>query len=142
MPEELDAAPLIDVARSRGCIVYLPRIDRRTRTIRFTEADAASRANHLGIEEPQGSRCIGARWLDIVFLPLVGFDERGMRLGMGGGYYDRTFAFRNLRATWRGPRLVGIAYEFQRVPPIERAWHDVMLDAVVTEEGIAYKHIS
>jgi 5-formyltetrahydrofolate cyclo-ligase len=142
MPEELDAAPLIDVARSRGCIVYLPRIDRRTRTIRFTEADAASRANHLGIEEPQGSRCIGARWLDIVFLPLVGFDERGMRLGMGGGYYDRTFAFRNLRAAWRGPRLIGIAYEFQRVPTIERAWHDVMLDAVVTEEGIAYKHIS
>jgi 5-formyltetrahydrofolate cyclo-ligase len=65
-----------------------------------------------------------------------------MRLGMGGGYYDRTFAFLNRRTSWRAPRLIGIAYSFQRVTHIEPAPHDVRLDAVVTEEGLAYKHIS
>jgi 5-formyltetrahydrofolate cyclo-ligase len=65
-----------------------------------------------------------------------------MRLGMGGGYYDRAFAFRHLRKSWRGPQLIGIAYELQRVPVIEPAPHDVKLDAVVTEEGVTRKHIS
>jgi 5-formyltetrahydrofolate cyclo-ligase len=105
-------------------------------------AEGATRANHLGIDEPAGACEIGARWLDLVFLPLVGFDSHGMRLGMGGGYYDRTFAFLNLRTAWRAPRLVGIAYEFQHIDRIEPAPHDVRLDAVVTEDGLSYKHIS
>lgn len=142
MPDELDAGPLIQIARARGCHVYLPRIDRHTLRIHFIEARGATRPNHLGIEEPAGSHRIAARWLDLVFLPLVGFDDRGMRLGMGGGYYDRTFAYLNLRDAWRAPRLVGIAYAFQRIAAIEPAPHDVRLDAVVTDEGLAYKHIS
>jgi 5-formyltetrahydrofolate cyclo-ligase len=142
LPEELDTGPLTGLARARGCLVYLPRIDRRTMRIHFTLAEGATRANHLGIDEPAGARGIGARWLDLVILPLVGFDAHGMRLGMGGGYYDRTFAFLNLRTAWRAPRLVGIAYELQRIDRIEPAPHDVRLDAVVTEVGLAYKHIS
>ncbi len=78
---------------------------------------------------------IGARWLDLVFLPLVGFDARGMRLGMGGGYYDRAFAFRRVRRVWKKPLLIGFAYDLQRVPHLESAPHDVLLDAVVTEKG-------
>jgi 5-formyltetrahydrofolate cyclo-ligase len=142
MPEELDAAPLIELAVARGCEIYLPRIDRHTGCIHFTVRDGATRPNHLGIDEPAGRRTIGARWLDLVFLPLVGFDAHGLRLGMGGGYYDRTFAFLNLRKTWRAPRLIGIAYQLQRIEHIEAQPHDVRLDAVVTEVGLAYKHIS
>ncbi len=142
MPDEIDAGPLIELATARGCIVYLPRIERRSGRIHFIAAKGAMRANHLGIDEPQGMPDIRARWLDLVFLPLVGFDSCGMRLGMGGGYYDRTFAFLNLRAAWRAPRLIGIGYAFQRVTSIEPASHDVRLDAVVTDEGLAYKHIS
>jgi 5-formyltetrahydrofolate cyclo-ligase len=142
LPEELDAAPLADLARTRGCAIFLPRIDRRTSTMRFIEAGGVTRLNHLGIAEPAGSRDVGARWLDLVFLPLVGFDVHGMRLGMGGGYYDRAFAFRNLRTAWRGPKLIGIAYAFQCVPRIEPAPHDVKLDAVITESGVTHRHIS
>ena len=72
----------------------------------------------------------------MVFLPLVGFDRRGVRLGTGGGYYDRAFAFRRWRSAWYAPRLVGPAYGFQQLEHITAAAHDVLMDAVVTEEGI------
>jgi 5-formyltetrahydrofolate cyclo-ligase len=136
--EELDSAPLIALARRRGCRIFLPRIDTRSVSMKFVEALAGARetTNHLGIVEPHGTLPIKARWLDLVLLPLVGFDAHGMRLGMGGGYYDRTFAYRNRHVAWRGPRLVGVAYSFQQVSSIGREWHDVPLDAVVTEERV------
>jgi 5-formyltetrahydrofolate cyclo-ligase len=138
LPEELDAAPLIALARRRGCRIYLPRIDRRraSRAMQFAEMRGPLRHNRLGIAEPQTGATLGARWLDVVFLPLVGFDERGLRLGTGGGYYDRAFAFRRWRSAWHVPRLVGLGYAFQQVERIAPAPHDVLLDAVVTDEGI------
>jgi 5-formyltetrahydrofolate cyclo-ligase len=137
LPWELDAAPLIRLAQSRGCRIYLPRIDRRSasRAMRFVEMRGASRRNRLGIDEPTGSVTLGARWLDVVFLPLVGFDRSGLRLGTGGGFYDRAFAFRRWRRAWHAPRLVGLAYSFQELKSISAASHDVPMDAVVTEEG-------
>jgi 5-formyltetrahydrofolate cyclo-ligase len=104
--------------------------------MRFIELTGPQRRNRLGIHEPEGSRSIGARWFDVVFLPLVGFDACGMRLGMGGGYYDRAFAFRRWRTTWHAPRLIGLAYAFQQVESLQATPHDVRLDAVVTEERI------
>ena len=138
LSEELDTAPLMALARARGCRIYLPRIDRHTlgRRMRFIEMGGRHRSNRLGIAEPEGSSMIGARWLDLVFLPLVGFDARGVRLGAGGGYYDRAFAFRRWRNAWHAPRLVGLAYSLQQVEAIDPAAHDVLLDAVVTEEGV------
>ncbi len=94
------------------------------------------RANRLGILEPQAQAWVGARWLHLVFVPLLGFDASGMRLGMGAGYYDRAFAWRFTRKVWRGPLMVGLAYAFQQVPHITAAPHDVRLDAIVTDEGV------
>ena len=138
LPSELDTAPLIALARQRGCEVFVPRIERHSlgRRMRFIELTGPQRRNRLGIHEPVGSRSIGARWLDVVFLPLVGFDACGVRLGMGGGYYDRAFAFRRWRTTWHTPRLIGLSYAFQQVESLQAAPHDVRLDAVVTEERI------
>jgi len=138
LPDELDTAPLIALAQERGCRLYLPRIDRRraSRAMRFVEMRGPLRPNRLGIGEPATAATIGARWLDVVFLPLVGFDRRGVRLGTGGGYYDRAFAFRRWRSAWYAPRLVGLAYGFQQLEHITAAAHDVLMDAVVTEEGI------
>jgi 5-formyltetrahydrofolate cyclo-ligase len=140
LPRELDAAPLIELAASRGCRIYLPRIDRRrtSHRMRFVQMQGGGgwRSNRLGIAEPAGDNRLGARWLDLVFLPLVGFDRSGVRLGAGGGFYDRAFAFRNLRSRWHAPRLVGLAYAFQEVASIGAAAHDVLMDAVVTETGM------
>jgi 5-formyltetrahydrofolate cyclo-ligase len=137
LPAELDTAPLIELAVERGCRLYLPRIDRRraSSAMRFVAMHGALKANRLGIDEPQGLTGIGARWLDLVFLPLVGFDRSGVRLGTGGGFYDRAFEFRRWRHFWHAPRLVGLAYACQEVERIVAAAHDVRLDAVVTEEG-------
>jgi 5-formyltetrahydrofolate cyclo-ligase len=138
LPEELDATPLIELARRRGCRIYLPRIDRHSlgRKMQFVEISSRQRSNRLGISEPEGSRIIGARWLDVVFLPLVGFDARGVRLGTGGGFYDRAFAFRRWRTAWHTPQLIGLGYSFQQVEHITSAAHDVLMDAVVTEKGV------
>jgi 5-formyltetrahydrofolate cyclo-ligase len=134
---ELDSAPLIALAQSRGCRIFLPRIDRRrqARGMRFIELEGPLRENRLGIGEPAGNAQVGARWLDIVFLPLVGFDRRGLRLGTGGGFYDRAFAFRHLRRAWHKPLLVGFGYAFQQLEQLAAAPHDVAMDAVVTDEG-------
>jgi 5-formyltetrahydrofolate cyclo-ligase len=137
LPEELDITPLAQLARRQGAILYLPRIvDRRRRRMIFVAARGPMRVNRLGILEPGAGASLSARWLDRVFVPLVGFDAAGMRLGMGAGYYDRAFAFLELRTAWRRPKLIGVAFAAQRVAAIAGTPHDVHLDCVVTEEGL------
>jgi 5-formyltetrahydrofolate cyclo-ligase len=93
--------------------------------------------NRLGIPEPAALRIIPVRALSVVLLPILGFDRHGTRLGTGGGYYDRMFAYRRHRHSWHRPLLVGVAFQCQLLPVIERSAHDVPLDAVVTEAGIS-----
>ena len=90
-------------------------------------------ANRHGIPEPDvptGS-LLRADQLDFVVVPVVAFDARGHRLGMGGGWYDRSFAFRRAQAAT--PRLVGAAFAVQQAGAIPTAPWDVPLDAVCTE---------
>ena len=137
LPSELDTAPLIRLARRHHCHIYLPRLtDLRRRRMQFIEAAGPMRRNHLGILEPITRRALSTRRLDLVFLPLVGFDASGMRLGMGAGYYDRAFAFLSERRHWNRPRLIGLGYALQQLPHIEGARHDVRMSAVITEKGV------
>ena len=94
--------------------------------------------NRFDIPEPRLSHAqlLPGISMDLVLVPLVGFDDQGMRLGMGGGYYDRSFATRLGRHCWHKPRLIGVAYEMQRVPQLERQPWDVALDGVVTEKQL------
>ena len=126
------------LARRRHCRVYLPRIaDYRRRVMVFTrEREPLMRRNRHGIPEPAAAHWVAARTLSVVFVPLLGFDLHGARLGAGAGYYDRLFAYRRHRHSWQRPLLIGLAYSCQRVEHIEPAGHDVPLDAVVTEEGV------
>jgi 5-formyltetrahydrofolate cyclo-ligase len=132
---EIDPLPLMARLRARGKQTLLPVID-DTGRLRFRRFPAPRlRHNRFGIAEPQGAD-VAARQLDLVLLPLVAFDRRGGRLGMGGGYYDRTFAFRRRgRIAARGPRLIGLAHRFQAVPRLPLAAWDVPLTAVATDAG-------
>jgi 5-formyltetrahydrofolate cyclo-ligase len=140
MRGEVDLRPCLGVARRRGTRVYVPRIvSCRRRHMLFapwTEG-SAHRTNAFGIVEP-GSAA-GARpviGLDVVVLPVVGFDRHGNRLGMGAGYYDRALRRRLGRTGWRRPRLIGVAYACQQLPDIPASPWDVPLDLVVTEHGV------
>ena len=90
-------------------------------------------SNHHGIPEPDLSPAalLEAASLSLVVVPLVGFDEHGHRLGMGGGWYDRSFAFRHERSA--PPYLVGAAFALQQMPPLAAEAWDVRLDAICTE---------
>lgn len=133
---ELDPAPIVDYAMRRGCRVYVPAVtSRHLRHMRFAPLGGPLRPNRFGIPEPSAAGSVDGRWLEVVLLPCVAFDERGGRLGMGAGYYDRHFAFLRHRHSWLRPRLLGLAYAFQRVEPLAaRAW-DVPLWGVVTDAG-------
>jgi hypothetical protein len=98
---------------------------------------ASSPANRFGIAEPVCSddEWRSAREMDVIFAPLLGFDADGYRLGMGGGYYDRTLAFLAQRRHFRRPHFIGLAYAFQQISGVPHQKHDVKLEAVVTDEG-------
>lgn len=133
---ELDPGPILEWARRRGSVVHVPVVtSERLRRMRFAPLEGALRPNRWGIQEPVAGQSTDGRWLDLVLLPCVAFDERGGRLGMGAGFYDRHFAFLRHRCAWRRPRLVGLAYAFQRVAPLApRPW-DVPLWGVATDAG-------
>ena len=90
-------------------------------------------SNRFGIPEPDigPDAALPAQALSLVVMPLVGFDARGHRLGMGGGWYDRSFAFRNAAAP--PPWLVGAGFNVQRVPHLDQEAWDVIPDALCTE---------
>jgi len=108
--------------------------------VRWRERDKLH-ANCFGIPEPvrRGRHILSAHALDLVLTPLVGFDSHCNRIGMGGGFYDRTLAFLRRRVHWQRPLLVGLAHECQRVDHIETQEWDVPLDAVVTEAGVYWR---
>jgi 5-formyltetrahydrofolate cyclo-ligase len=137
---EVDLQPLLRVALRLGCHCYLPRIQsKRTFVMQFAPyvPGMRLRKNCYGIAEPDaGAPHIPVRHLDLVFVPLVAFDDHGSRLGSGAGFYDRCFGFLNQGRQWRRPRLIGVAYDFQQVSQLPTAAWDVPLDAVITPKQL------
>jgi 5-formyltetrahydrofolate cyclo-ligase len=137
---EVSTEALRALSRRRRCPFYLPRISNyRARAMLFArDHGELPLSNRHGIPEPGTTETKPARALSVVFMPLLGFDGTGTRLGSGAGYYDRVFSFRRRRHSWHRPLLVGLAFACQRVDHIDRDRHDVPLDAIVTETGVEY----
>jgi 5-formyltetrahydrofolate cyclo-ligase len=136
---ELDPAPILQHAHENGKKCYLPVLHpSKINTlcfISYTPGDPLH-LNVYDIPEPLfDEKKIYPTWqLDIVFTPLVAFDAQLNRLGMGGGYYDRTFAFLNQTKNQEKPFLLGLAYEMQKVEHLCNAAHDVKLQTVITNK--------
>nr|WP_033230104.1 5-formyltetrahydrofolate cyclo-ligase [Microbulbifer agarilyticus] len=115
----------------------LPRPGRNTMTFLRWHGAPLRYRNRYGIPEPAFSRSEARRpqKLDIVLVPLVAFDPSGARLGMGAGYYDRTFAFKHLRPG-SGPQLVGVAHQLQCVEKLTMESWDIPLALVATDERL------
>jgi 5-formyltetrahydrofolate cyclo-ligase len=138
---EMDPSPLVMRAQATGKRCYFPVLrSRPAQSLWFAQYKAKQplKPNRFGIPEPSDfHRSITMPWaLDLIILPLVAFDLSGNRLGMGGGFYDRTLSFKQKRAHWKGPKLIGIAHELQRVDHLPANKWDIPLDAVITEKHL------
>lgn len=139
---ELDPSPLIDIASTQNKQLYLPAtvINDDDKLLQFYAHNKEDLliTNELGIQEPQtnGRTPVNIGDIDIVFVPLVGFDKHRNRLGRGAGFYDQTFACINDNPNTKRPLLIGLAYEFQKIEDLEPAEWDVPLDTVITEQKI------
>lgn len=133
---ELNPQQLLHRAWHMGKVCYLPVITpaKSLWFARYEPGDPLA-ANRFGIPEPAraGLDLVSARVLDLILTPLVAFDDRGNRLGMGSGFYDRTLAFLRHRRIWRKPRLLGVAHELQHLSALQPAPWDVPLDGVATD---------
>jgi len=137
---EIDPRLLLQAAQRRGKATYLPVLNPwpRTRMVfQRIEPGEQLRRNRFGILEPVIRTARQRRvWaLDLLLMPLVGFDGKGGRLGMGGGFYDRSLAYRAMRKKSHKPTLLGLAHECQRVDRLPLESWDVALQATVTDQG-------
>ena len=135
---EMDLGPVMDFLRAAGRQVLLPALHGAGLWFFPYDRETPLTPNRFGIPEPDApahTRC-PARNLDLVLMPLVAFDPSGNRLGMGGGFYDRTFSYLRNRKFWTKPLLIGIAYEFQRLESLTPSPWDIPLQAIATEKSL------
>lgn len=130
---ELATAPLIAALHKRGVRVYAPRVA-RAHALRFVRLQAHSRCprHALGMRQPAPARSLRLNQLDVLLIPLLGFNASGQRLGQGGGYYDRALA---RSSPWRPLRL-GLAFAAQQLAAVPVELWDATLHGVLTERGL------
>lgn len=137
---EINPALLIKLAQKHGKQCYLPVIRKdgqdKLLFLRYKPSSNLHK-NHYTLSEPavQKRKTVPAWSLNTVLVPLVAFDADGSRLGMGKGYYDRTFEF--LKTFGRStPKLLGLAHECQRVEKLQVSSWDVPLDGIITDKNL------
>lgn len=143
---EIDPRVLLREAQRRGKAVYLPVLSAWPKTKMVFQRIAPDETlipNRFRILEPRIHRARQRKvWaLDLVLLPLVGFDATGGRLGMGGGFYDRSLAYLTRRQYWRKPTLLGLAHECQKVDSLMQASWDVPLQGTVSDKQWYVAHL-
>jgi len=136
---EADPSLIMDICLQSGKKCFLPVLHPTVNRLHFVAYDrhTALVANSYGIPEPslRGAKLAPAWSLDLILMPLVGFDRQGNRLGMGGGYYDRTLAFVN-GARPPAPRLVALAHSFQEIASIPTRNWDIAVEKIITDREI------
>lgn len=135
---EIDPHRFLQRALAMGVRCYLPVLHANTtlRFVRYRQGEVLI-PNRFGIPEPQAAGDYCPPWLlGAVLLPLVGFDRQGSRLGMGAGYYDRTFEFSRRQPGLRCPRLLGLAHSCQEVAALQVNSWDIPVSGIVTEKEV------
>jgi 5-formyltetrahydrofolate cyclo-ligase len=136
MWDEVDTTAIIERAWRAKKRIFLPVTGaHRFLLFRETLPETQLAMNDFGLWEPVSGKPIDASELDVVITPLVAFDSQRNRIGMGGGYFDRTFAFLRNRRHWLRPRLIGVAFECQRVREIAPNPWDIPVFRIYTESG-------
>jgi 5-formyltetrahydrofolate cyclo-ligase len=137
---EIDVLPLLDRALAMRAHCFLPIVPGQGRKRMWFSQMGERPAwvlNRYGIPEDRHplAKQVRVHSLDLLFMPLLGFDARGYRLGMGGGYYDASLAYLKRFRHWRRPRVVGVAFSVQEVERVPNDPWDIPMDGVLTELG-------
>ena len=132
---EVDTSVLIAKLHRMKRTVWLPCLGKPILRFRRFDSKTPLKRGAFNIFEPASGPFRSAKKMSVILTPLVAFDAMGQRLGMGGGYYDRTFAHRLRRKSYNRPKLVGVAFALQEAPKVPRDHWDVPLDAILTECG-------
>ncbi|MGP9765118.1 5-formyltetrahydrofolate cyclo-ligase [Halomonas sp. AOP13-D3-9] len=144
---EIDPTPLLPWLRQRNVAIYLPVLRPLSANRLWFVAyrpDTPMVQNRFGIWEPdlrfgaERRNRISAWALDTLIVPLVGFDANANRMGMGGGFYDRSLAF--MHRPGPAPTLIGVAHACQQVASLPVEPWDVPLQAVVSDQGCVRRH--
>jgi len=133
---EPDLLPSLDLLQREGVQIALPVIGSPaagpSMIFRKWTAESLMKKNRFGISEPSDTAEIPILEIDLMLLPLVGWDEAGGRLGMGAGFYDRAlqpFGQSN------SPHRMGVAYQMQKLPGVPAEPWDVRLHLILSESG-------
>lgn len=135
---EIDPSPLLHLLCQQGRRCYLPVIapNNQLRFVLYQPGDTL-KLNRFGIAEPMEQRQQRKPWtMGLVFVPLVGFDRNGGRLGMGGGFYDRSFSRIKTQPMLKQPQLVGLAHHCQQVEALALNSWDIPLSQIATDQEI------
>ncbi len=127
---EIDTKNTINFLIKQGRSVYLPILVGEK--LKFAKMGRRYRKNKFGIDEPIFSPLLGANRMDLILMPLVGFDKNKNRLGMGGGFYDKTLSFHLKPSNYKVPKLFGLAFDCQEVDLLKSKPWDVPVDGILT----------
>ncbi len=136
MQGEMNLDPVFEHCHQHNIMTLLPIM--RGQSLMFAPFTAASTftVKQYGIKEPDTpqSEWLSPDQLNLVLVPLVAFDNTCNRIGMGGGFYDRSFEFRKNKKT--PPTLIGVAHQLQQVEDVLPQPWDVALDGIITDKKI------
>lgn len=140
---EISLQAIFNIARKNQKKCYLPCIEKTNIQPEMLFRKVPKKINYdknfvrniYGITQPEKKQHkISEKKLDIIFLPLVAFDKNGNRLGMGGGFYDRSLAFKRFSKKKSKPYLIGCAHSIQKSYQLLSDPWDIPLDAILTEK--------
>jgi len=129
---EASTLEIIRYLHSKNKKVLLPVIQKKSHTLLFAKYYPKAKLikNNFGILEPQEKEFFDKADIDIALIPCVAFNSKLFRLGMGGGYYDRTFSEK------KSTIYVGLGYSFQFEDQSFEEKHDMIMDYVITQKGV------
>ena len=133
---EPDLTPALKVLHESGREIFLPVLEGPDMRFGRWRPDGPMQPNRHGIPEPSVGRISSPEALDWVLTPMLAFAGNGTRLGMGGGFYDRAFAFSLRSSEKRKPVLVGVAYSLQEATSLPADRWDVPLGFIITDLGV------